>query len=173
MDPDEFFGVLHDAVGAPAATLTAGEREFLTRAGVEPEALDPENLRKARLELALLAEQSEAGASEGLTTREVAELLNIQPANVRRLLAARGLYASARAGRGEHVFPMWQFVGNKAVPHLREVLDALPGDMHPLDVESFMTEAREPLGGRSPVDWLATGGQPEPVVALAEEESWL
>lgn len=171
LDPDEFLGVLGDIVST-TATLSAGEQEFLTRAGAAPEVFESDAVNKASLRLAVLTEHGDMQAAQGLTTRDVAQVLNTQPANVRRLLAARSLYTSGRAARSEHIFPRWQFVGSQALPHLRKILDVLPQDMHPLDVESFMTEPREPLGNRSPVDWLATGGQPGPAVALAEEESW-
>src|SRR5699024_6763212 len=132
IDPDEFLGVLHDVVGSPAATLTAGEQQFLTRPGVAPENYDAENLQRARRRLALLGEPRETHAQEGLTTREVAQLLGVATSNVRRLLGQRSVYASGRAARGEHVFPAWQFVGGTVLPHLAAPLSALPEDMHPL-----------------------------------------
>jgi len=112
-------------------------------------------------------------ADVGLTTCDVAELLKTQPANVRRLLAVGALYAAGRAARAEHVFPTWQFTQPRPLPHLSEVLAALPPATHPLEVEAFMTSPREALGGRSPVEWLSTGGDAAVVVDLADEENWV
>lgn len=168
---DGLLDVLSDAAGS-TATLSAGEQAFLTQSGVPADSLAPAAVGEARVALAALAAKTDRQAADGLTTREVAELLGIHGANVRRLLAARDLYAAGKTARGEHTFPPWQFAHSHLLPHLHDVLQALPAAMHPLDVEAFMTEQREPLGGRSPVEWLATGGAPGPVVELATQESW-
>ena len=169
---DDFLEVL-DEVSGSAATLSAGERDFLARVGVSGDLLTAESVRRARMELAAMARLAARRADVGLTTCDVAELLKTQPANVRRLLAVGALYAAGRAARAEHVFPAWQFVQPRPLPHLSEVLAALPPATHPLEVEAFMTSPREALGGRSPVEWLSTGGDAAVVVDLADEENWV
>lgn len=170
LDGEQFLAVLDDAL-ASTSTLSAGELGFLARAGVDDEVLEPERVGTARRELALLSEQSDLQAAEGLLTREVAELLRTQPANVRRLLATGGLYASGRRARGEHIFPAWQFTDHRVLPHLAQLLEALPAGLHPLEVQGFMTTPAEALSGRTPAEWLSTDGPPEPVLRLALEES--
>jgi hypothetical protein len=108
-------------------------------------------------------------ARRGLTTREVADLLGTATANVRRSAGQGDLYVAGQGRNREHLFPAWQLHEDRPLSHLREVITVLPTGLHPLDVEQFMTTGHEALGGRSPVDWLAGGGDPRPVVRLADE----
>lgn len=99
----------------------------------------------------------------------MADLLGTATANVRRSVGQGDLYVAGQGRNREHLFPAWQFQAGRPLSHLREVITVLPGDLHPLDVEQFMTTGHEALGGRSPVDWFAGGGDPRPVVRLVDE----
>lgn len=108
--------------------------------------------------------------AESLTTRQVAELLGVDPSRVRHRIRDGQLYAVAGDG-GEHRLPRWQFGTIHVLPHLRKVLQALQADLHPLEVAGFMTTPQPELEleGKAlcPRDWLLGGGSVDPVVELA------
>jgi len=169
LDAREFLTILDETLDT-TDTLTESERDFaVAHSGLPAEAFAPDGQRSARRRIAIAAAQADAASSRGYTTSQVAKMLGIAPANVRRLIARRDLYPVGRSNNREHVFPAWQFTGGRTTPHLREVLDALPDDMHPLDVEGFMTTPQETLGDRSPMQWLSQEGPAGPVVELADE----
>lgn len=169
LSPAEFLSILSDAVDS-TDTLTQPERAFLrNHGGVEPDVFDSQRLAEARQRIAGEAAKADSDANRGgYTTTEVAELLGVATANVRRSAARGELYASVLRHNREHVFADWQFSGGRPIPHLRDVLPALPTDMHPLDVAAFMTTPHDGLGGRTVAEWLTGGGSVDPVVQLAD-----
>lgn len=170
ISPAEFLAVLGEVVDS-TDTLTGPERDFLLEhGGVRPDAFDSASLAEARQRIAFAAETADQAATrDGYTTSEVAHLLGAATANVRRHLGKGDLYASGLRRDREHVFPRWQFHDGKPLPHLREVVAALPADMHPLDVATFMAAPREELGGRTVTQWLAGGGAAEAAIRLADD----
>jgi hypothetical protein len=170
MRAEEFMAILAEATES-TETISDAERTFLVEhAHVDPELLTPERQAEARQRIIIESAQADAAATRGdYTTGEVAHLLGTQPANVRRSRAQGDLYTSGIKHNRESVFPRWQFKDGRPVPHLRRVIPALPEDLHPLDVEAFMTAPQETLGGRSVVDWLSSGGALEPVLELADD----
>ncbi len=169
ISPDEFLSILAEAVDS-TDTLTGAERDFLIQHGsVSPDAFDPTRLTQARQRIAQDAAKADAEAAQGHTTSEVAQMLGTAAANVRRGIARGDLFAAGTGRNREHVLPAWQFHHGRALPHLRDIITALPEDMHPLDVQTFMTTPRESLGERTPAEWLASGGAPEPVTRLADD----
>lgn len=105
-----------------------------------------------------------------LTVAEVAAALGIDTSRVRHRLAARQLLGVRRTDGWR--LPAWQFgVDGNPLPGLEQVLRVLSADVHPVAVSRFfITPAPELRVGRatvSPRDWLAGGGDPTPVVALA------
>ena len=102
-----------------------------------------------------------------LTVGEAARLLGISEGRVRHRIAGRDLLVLP-AGRRR--LPRWQFTEDSVLPGLPKVLHALPAGEHPLAVLAFMTTPQPELviHGRavSPRDWLAAGGDPEPVAEL-------
>jgi len=173
MEADTFLSILEEATDS-TATLTQGELDFLVnRAGIPAEAFEPDHASAAQLAIELQVSRANEQAAEGLTTTEVAEVLGIAPANVRRAAANGDLFASSRRKNRELVFPAWQFAGGRMLPNLRQVLNAFVVPMHPLDVEAFMSTAREELGNRTGIEWLQTGGAPEVLVRMAADEGRL
>jgi len=171
LDPAEFIAIFDEVVDATTDTITEAERKFLVDVGGVDAALLTEE-RRAAAQARVIVETARADAvvaRRGLTTREVAGMLGTAPANVRRAAAHGDLYAAGRGRNREHIFPTWQFHQGQPVRGLREVIAVLPADMHPLDVEAFMTSTTESLGGRTPIEWLAHGGDPTPVVRLSDE----
>ena len=104
-----------------------------------------------------------------LAVPEAAERLGIDASRVRRRIAA-GSLAALRVGRANRL-PAWQFIGGRALPHLRALLGVLPADLHPEPTAAFVTSPQPELelSGRwvSPHEWLASGGEPRPVLELA------
>lgn len=168
--------VLDEAVGT-SETLTAGEQEFLiTYAGATRGdfTVEAENLTRMEITKRQVAAARQAW-STAWTTSEVAGSLGRAPSNVRRSLSTGNLYSVGSAATNrERLFPQWQFSGDgRILPGLRQVVEALPADYHPLDIEDFMVGAHERLRGRSPVSWLADGGDVETVVEIADELGWV
>lgn len=149
----------------PAADLTESDAAALAAVGAD---LAPRGRREAdpRAEAAAAGVALLAGA---LSVAEAAARLGVDPSRVRHRLAAGELLGMKR-GRS-WVLPAWQFAADGDVlPGLRQVaivLRPLPA----LVAASFMSTAQPELrtGGanHSPRDWLLSGGDPAPVVALA------
>ena len=129
------------------------------------------------------AARATAEAGRGLSRNDVAALLAIDPSRVSHQIAAGRLY-SYPGSQGRPVFPDWQFIavtdeqdashpGPKVsvIPHLAEVIAALPAGSHPVAVRTFITTSSADLSvhgnALSPLDWLGGGGDPAAVVALA------
>ena len=147
------------------ATVTDGEYAFALAAGVSPTVFTAEAERENAMYEAASEAALEAQLHESLfTTNEAADLLGVDPANVRRMLG-RGDVMTAGQIDGQSAYPKWQFHGSKAIRGLRKVLPAFPADFHPLDIEQVMTSRAEALGGRSPREWLISGGPASAVVS--------
>jgi len=78
-------------------------------------------------------------------------------------------------------WPAWQFAYGSPLPHLREVVAAIPAGAHPTGVRTLMTAPHPDLVVEvldrpvsqllpeirvSPANWLSGGGSPTPVMAL-------
>jgi len=157
--------------GQSSSELTEGEREALRAGGVDLE----RPLRTDPLEstIALFA----AIVSSSLSTSEVAERLAIPPGQVRQMIARRTLY-SVKLDERRHV-PRFQFRENgPLVTNINRVNPALPDDLHPVSVYDWYTSPNLDLtlgGGDddeliavSPLQWLASGGDPKLPAMLAK-----
>lgn len=153
--------------------ITESERDVLTTSTrLTDDDLTPGSLAASDAQVAARQLESAAGLrTSALTTAQVAELLRTNASYVRRLAGQGHLFTAGRRDRSL-LFPAWQFVDGGRIPHLRDVLRVLPRDFHPLSVEAFMTDPAEQLDGHSPAEWLAGGGAPDAVVALADDEAW-
>lgn len=150
--------------GDPERELTAAEEAVLTEEGLGAGELDATAIqRSAESFLRMLA--------EALTAKEAAELLEISDSRVRQLLGERRLYGVKVDG--DWRLPRWQFVGNQPVPGLDRVLPRFSAGLHPLAVQGFLRSPKPELliGNEevSPLEWLISGGDPEPVAELAAE----
>lgn len=97
--------------------------------------------------------------------------LGLSPSAVRDRIRRKTLYAY-RAGARWRV-PRWQISRGAVPPHLSDVLGALPSDTHPMTVTGFMTTPSTELDGKAPVQWLAAGGSPHPVLfAMTALTEW-
>ncbi|MGB4779411.1 MAG: hypothetical protein WBP48_13740, partial [Microbacterium sp.] len=161
--PEQFVGAVRGAleefVGAGKTTAaTDGAIAFALAAGIPAVAFSDEAEHENRLyEAASTAVLGAELRRSLLTTNELAELLCVQPSHVRRLVG-RGDLMTAGQIDGQSLYPSWQVVEGAVVPGLRAVLAEFPDDYHPLDIQWVMTEPAEALRGRTPVEWLTTGG---------------
>jgi hypothetical protein len=103
---------------------------------------------------------------------DVAAALGVSRTRVRQRANERTLYA-VRVD-DEWRFPLWQFDGEgRPIRGVGTVMPALPHDMHPVAVWRFMSEPSPDLEildrKVSPLEWLRSGGDPDPVAAVARE----
>jgi hypothetical protein len=154
-----------------ASTLTDAEAAILVEhSGIDPAAAARQSesqraaVEAARIEFDLLR--------RSYTTRDIAAKWGVDDSRVRHRVRNRALYGM-RVGRSLRL-PRWQFDDElRPLPGLPAVLAALPGSMHPREVEGFMTTPQDDLRvrghKRSPRDWLLTGGSPAVVAAHAAD----
>ena len=152
----------------PTAALSAHEVAGLQAVGAD---LRPRG-RRERDPRADAAATYAAVLAGALPVGEVAQRLGIDSSRVRHRLAAKQLLGIRRTDGWR--LPAWQFgVDGRPLPGLEQVVRALPADVHPVAVARFFTTpAAELRVGRhavSPRDWLAGGGVPAAVVALARD----
>jgi len=164
-------------VTEPERHLTAADSDFLRRHSGVREATPKE--------LAALAARTAAlDAAErrfSLPLPKVAAWLGISEFEVTGMTAAGDLYAHTLAG-DEPRWPAWQFAYGQSLPHLHEVVAAIPAGAHPPGVRTLMTTPHPDLMVEvpldhpvqqlipeirvSPADWLSGGGDEVPVMAL-------
>jgi len=150
---------------AGTAALTSADQAFWDQHSGIPG--DPD-LASHALAAAVAAAAIHEATSLG--SNAVALRLGLQPSTVRRYVQDRKLYSFKANGRV--LFPSWQFTDTRRpLPHLAEVLAALPPGSHPQTVQGFFTTLQPDLrrAGEAvtPTEWLASGGEPDRVVALA------
>lgn len=160
----------------PERHLSAEDAAFLRRhAGVR---------EATPRELAALERRKAASAARELqhtgSLPKVAGRLDVSEREVAGMMAAGLLYSYTLPG-GEPRFPSWQFAYGRPLPHLAEVVAAIPAGSHPTAVRTVMTTPSPELMVEvldrpvselipeirvSPADWLGGGGSLEPVMAL-------
>jgi len=158
--------LLLPAQDSAGVDLSAADDAFLQRfSGVQ--AATPESLAALDARSAARAAAERAGA---MSRTEVAALLGVDVTRVSHQSAAGDLY-SYKLGRRRPSYPDWQFSGQSGLPHLREVMAALPAGTHPVTVRAFMTTRDSALRHEdvfvSPRDWLLGGGDVTAVLGLA------
>lgn len=106
-----------------------------------------------------------------VTVKEAAARLRVSEQRIRQRLNERSLYGF-QSQQGWRI-PEFQFSVAPELPGLKQVLQALPEDLHPLSVEGFFLRPKPELvlddEAVSVTDWLGAGGDPAPVVAIARD----
>jgi hypothetical protein len=142
-----------------AATLKAGGLDLARRRRTEPDPIGEAAAKYA----AILAESEDVAG--------VAARLGVTRARIRQRAAERTLLAIREDD--EWRFPRAQFDEGAPIRGLPAVSLALPPDLHPVAVWTFLREPTTELtvGDRpsSPLEWLRSGGSPDPVAAIARE----
>jgi excisionase family DNA binding protein len=158
--------------GEPAREFTEEEAGVLRRGGLTLEPYAGERDAPSRI-----AASYAAMLSLALTESEVREMLGVGASRVRQRVADGSLYA-VNVGR-ERRFPAFQFDERTLVPSIGEVLKAMPDDLHPLEVESWLTNPDPDLAmdGKdgetsetlSPREWLISGGSVDTLLPTARD----
>jgi hypothetical protein len=165
--------ILRDALEAgghrPSTGLTQDEKDFLVQhaglTGYDPDHPDPHRMATARLEVEMSV------LSRSLSTEALGERLGIDGSRVRHRYRDGSLYA-VRVGRSLR-FPLWQFDEDyRTIPGLSTVLAALPKDLHPAEVDGWMTSPEGNLAiddqAVSVREWLLRGGDVGRVTELVD-----
>jgi hypothetical protein len=166
----------HACDGCCEAQLSPDARRFLD----EHSGLGPVDHTRAagaeRVNSARVAAHMTQLVEASLSVEKTAEALAVGVGEVHAAADSGRLYTWI-VPHGCVVLPRWQFDESaqpwRPLPYLGAVLSALPKDLHPLDVDWFMTEPRgwlysddeEPMSVR---DWLLTGRDVAPVLHGAE-----
>ncbi len=152
----------------PARQFTSEEAEVLKRGGLTLEAYEGQDDAATRT-----VERYATMMALALTEDEVQKVLGVKPSRVRQRIADRSLYAIA-VGK-ERRFPQVQFHERDLVPGIGRVLQTLPEDLHPVEVEDWLTSPNpDLLAGEegevlSPREWLISGGSAAPLLPMARE----
>jgi hypothetical protein len=168
----ELRGTAGAAIDDPASQVSEAERRQLEAGGLD---LTPRRRRDGEV-LAESAARHAALLADSEDVGEVAERLGVTRARVRQRALERSLIAMREGD--EWRFPRAQFAaapdGSSApIRGLPAVSLALPRDLHPVAAWRFLSEPNGDLEleGRpvAPLDWLRSGGAPDPIVAIARE----
>ena len=154
-------------IDQPATQFSEPERDILAGGGLDltpRRARDPDPLAETAARFAALLADSDDVAT-------VAERLGVTRARVRQRALERSLFAIREAD--EWRFPRAQFAAGAPIRGLPAVSIAMPSDLHPVAAWRFLTEpiVDLELGDRpaTPLEWLRSGGSPDPIVAIARE----
>jgi hypothetical protein len=171
---DAVLDALDEVSGSASEALTAGETSFLLKhTDLTADDLTPHAYAEARwLVTGDRLQAARQSRESSLTTGEVTDLLGRSTSSIRRSKVAGDLYALPTGGGRPLRFPAWQFLGQKVVPGLRDVIPMFPRYMHPLSIQWFMTQPLEELDDQAPGQWLASGGDASAVVSLVDELSY-
>lgn len=164
--------LLTPAGSAAGGSLSEGETNYLAaHAGVQSATAAERETLQTRS-----AARAAGEAAATLNRRQLADRLGMDPTGISRQTGALDLY-SYRSGAGRPVYPDWQLIDyetrgkDSVLPHLGQVIRALPAGAHPITVRTFMTTPTPDLqiDGRdaSPRDWLIGGGDPSAVTGMA------
>lgn len=169
VDEEELTSALDQLLGENL--ISEGSAGLTKDAATVLERIAPRPRRRAVSEAtAATVAESIALVSGSRSVEQVASDLGIDPSRIRHRVADKALYA-LRVGRRLSL-PTWQFDEGAPLPSLGAVLAALAPDLHPLEVAGFMTSPHPELEVRgrtvSPKRWLSGGGDPAPIIELAE-----
>lgn len=166
IEPEVVLDRLDPPGGTQDQLLTRTEQQELAAAGssqATPIRVAEGAASRAAWQIRVLESALDAGAA--------AELLGVDDSRVRQRLRERTLLGVRGGTGGQWLLPRFQFTDTGEIPHLSEVLRALPHDMALRAVAGFLTSPKPELvvGGAptDPIDWLLGGGEPELVVNLA------
>ncbi|HEV3164866.1 MAG TPA: helix-turn-helix domain-containing protein, partial [Isosphaeraceae bacterium] len=120
-------------VGSPAGRFTESELAELRREGVELSEPPAHGLGVAGRTAAEFA----ALMATALSVSEAAALLGVDKSRVRQRLAKGTLYGIKPGGAWR--LPRFQFTSGGQVPGIDRVLQAVPGTLHPVAVQRWLT----------------------------------
>ena len=155
--------MVHDR---PASGLTTAEQNVLRDGGLRFERASGRDLAaEGAVRFAALVERS-------LKPDEVGRRLQVTPGRVHQLISERSLYSFRLESK--RLLPGFQLRKGKLIPNIGQVNRLLPQSMHPLGILGWYETPNPdlPIGDGtdtvlSPLEWLATGRDVEPVKTLA------
>lgn len=158
--------------GASAAPLSSSEVEFLRRHSGAATVADDWSASDERHSRSRGAVQQLAQTLAGsITIKEAAAVLGVDRSRVSRRITGSTLWAFDL--RGARRIPRWQFLGNSLLPGLDVVVPAVPSGTAPTALDSFMHTAQPDFGDRTPIDYLAAGGDPTLIAGfVADLDRW-
>ncbi len=174
-DPNRFVELVKDAVRSvvlvrhaldPSA-LTGAEVRELRDAGLDPERDTAELVDATRSATAKMA----AILADSLSVDDAANRMQLHQSRLRQMLLDRSLFG-IKVG-GEWRVPAFQFSGPRQVRNLGSVLRATPSNLHPVELFNWLVRPNRALviddAPVAPLSWLESGGDPDPVAAIAAE----
>lgn len=129
----------------------------------------PERVAERMLDTVPAAHPWDALIGPFYDTAGVIRLLGVSKQAVADRVRRRTLLA-ANTAQGKVVYPTWQFRGNRvnpAISHILTVFRDVPVDGW--GIAAWFTTPADVLNMTTPFDWLRTGGDEEPVHALAAD----
>ena len=151
--------------------LTEAENRLLDEGGFAMPQADEQ--ARACIEVSTLAAAYAEMCAHALTTKEAAQLLQVQPSRIRQRLGDKTLFGIEK---DDHwVLPSFQFDQDQLVPGIGKVLQVLDETLHPVSVARFFATPQPELYADevdrdlTPREWLQAGYNPAPVVRLARD----
>ena len=155
----------------PKQELPPGELELLERGGFSTKRRtlgNEDSLLRGALDFSALI-------ASAVSTREAAELLEVDPSRIRQRLSGPLPSLYGVKWRGEWLLPRFQFAGKAEVPGFAHVAARLDPHLSPVAVARWFLSPSPDLvveedDGKpmSPREWLLAGLSPVEVVRLAE-----
>jgi len=137
--------------------LSEAEVEFLrTHAGMRLDDWSPAAERAQRESTAV----KELGVmlATSASVKEVAEMLGVDRSRISRRISGQSLWSFPI--QGARRIPRWQIVDGGLLPGLDVVIPAIPRGMRPVTLARFMHTPQPDFGDRTPIEYLAGGGDP-------------
>lgn len=170
---DEVLGELDAAFaaipGAGAATLSRPEIDFLAEHGGPDAAAvikewSPGGERQARARVAVQALTSAVAGS--ISAKEAAEILGVDRSRISRRIG-KTLWAFDM--HGQRRLPRWQFLDATPLPGLDVIVPVIPRGVTPAVLEAFMRTPQADFDDKTPIEYLAAGGDPRPVAGFVQD----
>lgn len=174
-DPTRFVELVKDAIRTVVLVRQAGDPSALTDAevrelreiGLAPEA------NTARLREATRSATAKMAAilADSLSVQDAANRMELHQSRLRQMLLDRSLFGVKVDG--EWRVPAFQLSGKRQVRNLGPVLRATPPNLHPVELLNWLVRPNRALRLEdqpvSPLAWLESGGDQDPVAAIASE----
>ena len=91
--------------------------------------------------------------------KEVAEILGVDRSRISRRISGQSLWSFPV--QGARRIPRWQIIDGGVLPGLDVVVPAIPRGMRPVTLARFMHTPQPDFGDRTPIEFLAGGGDPQ------------
>jgi hypothetical protein len=155
---------------AGAASLSTTEVAFLHQHArpIEAAMIDAWSANDERQDRARTALRQLTNAISGsVSIKEAAAILDVDRSCISRRITGNALWAFDL--RGNRRIPRWQFLDSELLPGLDVIVPAIPRDATPAFLDAFMDTPQPDFDDRTPIEYLAAGGDPTTVVGFIED----